>query len=595
MLSFQPINTPSPSWVAVLEDAAAAFHGGPRSFPLSCDRNMAADYAYEPPNEDYERLFSHQAQVHQCHGRDSASPRSAGWLVPSQESVCRPVLVAHSMLAAIWLIKETLPDDALPMGAWQQLVAAAQACADDASPPPSAQRSPTSPSLPRNKRSATHDASLSPAHSKRLRRNAPAAAAEPPSSRLTPPRASSPSPQPNLSQHSELAATPQLTATPTANRPAAITSVTNNNRRAERARAQRQEKAQAKLRLEAGLAAPTPDAPRREQGAYQSIELSDEAHVSWLFKQPVDGDVDLFSSAATPYTLAATMIKNARSIGNASSQSSAAAFLRGWRAQGTPFAQDVTDTYPTSSSIRASTSSTSNALAAAWTLCERYEQELDVIHIKYRWAMAFLGKTYTDKMEEIRSKERVGLTEGARKGRAGKGKVSSEAINELLPSVPAAPGPQHRQRVKRRLHQALRWYEAASRLGWGMLCLLPHDTISNSWVENDLRVPYWHIWLELVGRVNPAAYEASRQLQTWLGSEALSGGPISEKETLYIEATSSRLPLATCTQLTEVADSDVGSDNESDSAAVPSQRQPMRQRTLLELFKPQPQRYAIEP
>ncbi|KAH6613163.1 hypothetical protein C7974DRAFT_444811 [Boeremia exigua] len=548
MSSFQPTNTPSPSWVAALEGAAAAFHGGPRSFPPSCDRDMAANYAYEPPNRDYERLFSREARVHQCHSRDSALPRSAGWLVPSQESVCRPVLVAHSMLAAIWLIRETLPDDALPAGAWQQLAAAAQACADDALPPPSAQRSPTSLSLLHDKRSATHNASLSPAHAKRL-----------------------------------------------PNGPAAITTITNNNRRAERARAQRREKAQARLRLEAGLAAPTPDAPRREQGAYQSIELSDEAHVSWLFKQPVDGDVDLFSSAATPYTLAATMIKNARSIGNASSQSSAAAFLRGWRAQGTPFAQDLTDTHPTSSSIRASTSSTSNALAAAWTLCERYEQELDVIHIKYRWAMAFLGKTYTDKMEEIRSKERVGPTEGARRGRAGKGKVSSEAINELLSSVPAAPDPRHRQRFKRRLHQALRWYEAASRLGWGMLCLLPHDTISNSWVENDLRIPYWHIWLELVGRVNPAAYEASRQLQTWLGSEALSGGPISEKETLYIEATSSRLPLATSTQITEVADSDVGSDDESDSAAVPTQRQPMRQRTLLELFKPQLQGYTIEP
>ncbi|KAF1348219.1 hypothetical protein EJ07DRAFT_62860, partial [Lizonia empirigonia] len=96
----------------------------------------------------------------------------------------------------------------------------------------------------------------------------------------------------------------------------------------------------------------------------------------------------------------------------------------------------------------------------------------------------------------------------------------------------------------------LRWYEAAKQLGWGMLCLMPHDVITNSWVENDLRIRYWHIWLELVVKVNPGAHKASRALDDWLGSEGISGGSISEKATLSIEANAP----APATQVEEMED-----------------------------------------
>jgi hypothetical protein len=236
----------------------------------------------------------------------------------------------------------------------------------------------------------------------------------------------------------------------------------------------------------------------------------DEPFISWILKPPVDDGDNLYSSAPAPYLTASSMLDKARSIGNAASQASAAAFLRSWRTQGSPFAQESVDNRPPASSRthwslsqKSSTSTVpKSALASAWSLCDRYEQELDIIHIKYRWAMAFLGKTYTEKIDQIRAQDAARLNNKGN-NRHGKGKVSSESMDVLLLSVTAASGPQQqqRQRFKRRLHQALRWYEAAKQLGWGMLCLMPHDIISNSWVENDLRIRFWHIWFELVVKV----------------------------------------------------------------------------------------------
>ncbi|KAK7178193.1 Aspartate-tRNA ligase, cytoplasmic 1 [Paraphaeosphaeria sporulosa] len=87
--------------------------------------------------------------------------------------------------------------------------------------------------------------------------------------------------------------------------------------------------------------------------------------------------------------------------------------------------------------------------------------------------------------------------------------------------------------VQRRLHQALRWYEAAKQLGWGMLCLMPHDIITNSGAVDD-----------------------------WLGSEGISGGSISAKATLLIEA-NARAPV---TQAEDMEDSEMedGKDGDED-------------------------------
>jgi hypothetical protein len=158
---------------------------------------------------------------------------SARWLITNETSVCKSVFVAHSVLSAIWLLRQTLADNALPADAWAKLVSAAQYFARGSGEslpeaPPSALKPPGYP-LPSTKRSAAPTMSLT---LKRSRRNA----ASPDPSALQ---------QPNLSQNSELAATPQLSSRPedTVRRhadsevSAQIISVTNNNRRAEHARA----------------------------------------------------------------------------------------------------------------------------------------------------------------------------------------------------------------------------------------------------------------------------------------------------------------------------------------------------------------------
>jgi hypothetical protein len=585
-----------------LEDAAEQFDGGPRSFPLASESSFAHRLAYDPPNEDYQRLFWSKATVSSSQRDALFCPHSAGWLIPDATSVCKPVFVAHSALSAIWLLRETLVEDALPAAAWARLVSAARHLASSPSDgfheePPSAQRPRDAP-LPSTKRAAAFS-SAQPL--KRLRR-----ATESPSP-VTPLQAEDQAEEP---EQLEPPSEPEAAEEPKEpirgqvgqEGPAHITTVTNRNRRAERERARKLDLIRAQKKQELGLIPPPESASRREHGAYASISRQDEPFISWILKQPVDDDDNLYSSAAAPYLTASGMLDKARSIGNATSQASAAAFLRSWRSQGSPFAQESVDSRPPASSrtrwslSQKSSSSTvpKSALASAWSLCDRYEQELDIIHIKYRWAMAFLGKAYTERMDQIKEQD-VARSRDA-KNRGGRGKVSSEAMDALLQSVIATSGPQQRQRFKRRLHQALRWYEAAKQLGWGMLCLMPHDIISNSWVENDLRIPFWHIWLNLVVKVNPVAHKASMALDAWLGSEGISGGSISEKATLSIEANAQ----AAATQVEEIGDSELedGEDVENSdgdgtepapslgTAKSPAPARPMRQLTLIELCKP---------
>ena len=173
----------------------------------------------------------------------------------------------------------------------------------------------------------------------------------------------------------------------------------------------------AQKKQDLGLVPPPESASRKEHGAYASISRPDEPFISWILKQPVDDDDDLYSSATAPYLTASSMLDKARSIGNAASQVSAAAFLRSWRTRGSPFAQEPEETRPPASSrsrwqlSQKSSSLTvpQSALASAWSLCDCYEQELDIIHIKYRWAMAFLGKAYTEKIDQIRTQDAARL------------------------------------------------------------------------------------------------------------------------------------------------------------------------------------------
>lgn len=267
--------------------------------------------------------------------------------------MCKPVLVAHSLMAAIWLIRETLSDAAVPDSAWESLVSAAKAQAGELErqsptdvPPPSAQAlAALSPPQGASKQSfpSASTASLSERPSKRqLRSAADTATVASSSSPITPPQATT---QEHFDE--ELASTPQLTAPSIPSNPGAgdnmqqhATTVSNHNRRAEQARAKKREAAREKAKVARRLAPPPQGVSRKERSAYDSIKPDDEAHISWLLKQPVKGEIDLFGSTQAPYAQAAAMLEKAQSIGNTSSRASAAAFLRSWRTQGTPFRQD---------------------------------------------------------------------------------------------------------------------------------------------------------------------------------------------------------------------------------------------------------------
>ena len=546
---------PSPMWLRALEEAADQVDGGGRSFPPSVDLRMCAQYRYSPPTEAYEKLLfdvqrSHEPSQEELQAVRAGQPKSpsAGWLFSAPGSPeCAPVMVAHSIRSAIWLIRESLPAGIVDESAWQDLVLATYALKDDA--PSGLKRAgtpfdfgtpePDTPE-PASKRART----CSPSADEAVESAAEAAAAL-----------------------ADLAPTPRLSTSPTIPAPSPPKAAEpTTNRRAEEYREKKRKQAQEKRRLEIGLVPPADNATRRERSAYTSIERDDEVDLSWLLKQETDSKTGttLFDSVVpTPYVKALTMLEKARSIGNATSRASAAAFLRSWRTHGTPFTCDSRTASgsaadASSGPLRivpqdASMSSRPvSVLASAWDLCDRYEQELDVMHIRYRWAMAFLGKAYIEKMDEIRAVE----GDGGKKNRHGKGKVSSEAMNGIISTLTTTPlsAPQ-RQRFKRRLHQALRWHSAVKQLGWGILCLMPHDIVTNSWVENDLRVGQWEVWLSLVRRVKPEACQASWLLERWLGSEGIAGGPIGEKDMLALEQTSMAGPSPTSTQVTEVPDS----------------------------------------
>jgi hypothetical protein len=97
-----------------------------------------------------------------------------------------------------------------------------------------------------------------------------------------------------------------------------------------------------------------------------------------------------------------------------------------------------------------------------------------------------------------------------------------------------------------------------------MLCLMLHDIISNLWVKNDLRIPFWHIWLTLVAKANLVAYRASMALDAWLGLEGISSGSISKKATLLIEANT----LTLVTQVEEIEDSELEDGEDGDNYSV---------------------------
>lgn len=262
-------------WSAALYAAAEAFDGGARSFPMASEAEIGRKHGYEPPNEDYEKLFFCQASIPRSQRDPGARPHSAGWLIPSPDdaSVCKPVFVAHSVLSAIWLLRETLADDALPNDGWDRLVCAAESLAEDSMVgPPSAQKPSASPLARRNKRPAPTAQASSPKRARTEAVESPAA-----------------------SQQAEEPVEEQRT----------ITTVTNNNRDAERKRIKAYEAAQVERSLDLGLVAPDKKAVDDERGAYAAVPVKDKAIIAWLFKQDAvdkhQKKTDFYNAVKSPY------------------------------------------------------------------------------------------------------------------------------------------------------------------------------------------------------------------------------------------------------------------------------------------------------
>ncbi|KAF1357149.1 hypothetical protein EJ07DRAFT_30715, partial [Lizonia empirigonia] len=254
-------------WSTQLYQAADCSDGGPRSFPLANEASVAGRYGYAPPNEEYERLFFRKATIPRSQRHESAPRSSAGWLIPDPDdddscSLCKPVFIANSLMSAIWLLREMLPDGTLSSDGWDSLVYGAQSVANDGVvvEPPSAQK--------------------------------PSA-----------------SPLPQLSERGEPLGEQQLERT---------TTTTNHNRRAQRERDKKLEVSRMKKRLDLGLEEPSDKASLQERAAYASIARQDEPTIAWIIKQPVsdDSSVDFYNAARTPYFTACTLLERARALGD---------------------------------------------------------------------------------------------------------------------------------------------------------------------------------------------------------------------------------------------------------------------------------------
>ncbi|KAH5722002.1 hypothetical protein HBI17_253590 [Parastagonospora nodorum] len=590
-------------WTAILEHAATQPDGGPRSFPAAEDEHFLRNFSYNPPTSCYQKLLSDQVAM-----RDfSQRSHSVGWLIPdANANPCKPVIVAPSILSAISLLRQIFPSDTLADEAWRSLVDAARRLAqiseddmenlekhastlaliDQDVAPPSAQRPVAYNSSSLKRRSSLSNSSTS----KRARTNTPIRSPSPSSSPrpLTPTCPDQPPASPSASPPASPPASPH-----------------NNNRRAEQQRTRKIEARRVRNRLRLGLVEPPAKAAHCERAAYESIEQQDESEVAWILKQKTGEDNDLMTTAANPYTTATGMLEKARAVGNYTTRYHTAAFLSAWRRRGSPFEHaktgalvasslaesvDSTVVQPTTSDVVFWNPSSCPIRAvdadfcSAYQLVSYYEYRLAAVHVEYRWAMAFLGRAYANKVASLQ-------------GEGVKGNVRSKAITALLHAVTpdnCQPTDSVRGTFKLRLNRATRWYHAANTLGWSCLCLMP-ENLSCKWVEQTLRIGEWHVWLQLVQRVGPDAYRAIQALDAWLGAEGIAGGPINKKEMLCIEASVPSL----ATQVEEIRDSedddsDGSGPNEDDEepsqpAAVARSSLPARQLrrvTLTELCQP---------
>jgi hypothetical protein len=577
-------------WSTVMYEAAERFDGGVRSFPPASDAMVARKYGYNPPNAEYQMLLFRKGTVPNTQRDQYTRPHCAGWLLPDADDiVCKPLIIAHSVMAMVWLLREMLPDDTLSNDDWSCITRATQSLAENGMvESPSAQRSAAS-LLPGSEKRPSSSAKTS--SSKRAR-----------TEKAVETLFGSPQPVQQPGSEEQLVEEPRL-----------VTTVTNNNRRSERERIKAYEAAMMDRSLDLGLVAPDKQAGHDERGAYASISPRDKEVISWLFKQQaVDGKqkkLDFYSAVPTPYLNACDFLSKARALGSPSSRAQAAHFLQVWRQNGTLFGgSGVATRYNTplllqqralvtqSSQAQQLSSSADEAFCSAWKRCNAYDEVMKSVHIVYRWTQALLGQALANKVAQIKHNDR--LLSNDKTNRFGRGFVQTEAINALLKLVNRNPTTKERESFRARLAKATKWYRIAEGLGWGVFLMMPEDVISNTWIENTIRAWGIDVFIGLVRKERPDVCLAVKQFDEWLGIEGIAGGEIKGKMKLSIEVN----PQGTGYGVEEIEDSEADSDDEDENWDAEeanerveiAQRQfrfksasaiSLRQTTLPELFK----------
>lgn len=504
-------------WYTALCKAADDFEGGARSFPLADEAGMATKYAYEPPNPEYEKLFFRRAVAPRSQRDPKARPQSAGWLIPhpTDNNLCKPVFVAHSIVSAIWLLHATFDEydaaDSLPNGTWEALVGAAESLSQ-----PFNEKSPT-PEPPASRTTAKKRAAL-----------AADAPDDPPSKRTrnSPPPIS----LPGSGERVVVQRPPKITP--------------------------------GRRRIKLGLLAPGPAAIAKEKKAYNLMAEEDEDAIAWILKQPMsikgsntkDGGT-FFTETSTPYDLACAMLEKARQLGGHSARLSAAKFLQDWREHNTLFPADIRSSQAMSLShdrlLQLGTNSIDRTFCFAWSMHARYQTDMEGVTIRSRWSCALLGEAYAKKKEQIREDDARRSNDTTR-NRYGKGQVATQAAKDLMDLVYAEPSLEQKRRFHEYLQNGTRWYKIVTALGWGSLLLMPHEQISNFWIQTKLREGQLQIFLQLVQREKPELCAATKALDEWLGPDAIAGGSIATRERLRIESEAPAL----LHRLKEIPDSD---------------------------------------
>jgi hypothetical protein len=475
-----------------------------RSFPPDHDSHVSR---YPAPFSVYEMLLLGSA------GSESV----AGWLFAEDPSA-PPVFVANSLLSALTLVQTTLPADTLTEDSWAQLTFAANTLAQH---PGTRSQSPAGES--------EHDEVAPPSAQppKRRRQEPPTRDGHASEDEVEPLSPSA------LVQHTQQ--TQHAQSAPFASKDLKR-SVTNRNGRLERRRQEREAEAVTKRKLSTGLQEPVRSACVKEKQAYEAIPPGDFSEVAWIIKQRVpEGQLDLYQALSTPYYTACDLLAKARCVDTAWSGSNVATFIKTWREYGCPVSAG--SSMPVLSQIDG-TDTLDGRFQRAYHRSRMCEDRVNIATIACRWAMAFLGRAYQEKIIQIAG---GGDTKRAR----------TLAINALLPLVGAG---EDRNRFVRRLVQATRWYEMACTIGWGILCLLPF-AVSMRWIR-ECPAPAWLLWLELVKRNSPDTCAASQTLEQWFGEDGLQGGGIETREKLMIEEMDSVVRVEEVPD-TDASDSDV--------------------------------------